>query len=956
MPPTSCETFGGLNFMDAIGSESGLNPIQFASQLIGSGSNIFNNQNFYVKGKFTIDATILFYRCKFKMEPGSEIIVKSHLRSRTTHYFACNGMWKGIKVEDAGKISFDVNGSIEDAEKALDVTEKCKWLFVEKTTFNRNRIGVFLSSSTGVNATIKFSSFNRNIFNCTSVLNSGRWAVSGVYASNVNVPNLGEANIPIWPPTPLNTFTNVFKGTIGNGIYANKSLLNIKYCRFEEINEIKSLAHAVGIYAINSNITLKGLGTPYMDLQGVGSATDSAPADDATFYNCRDGAIITESSHLKVEEAFMYFNSELSKNIKSVIQCTNNANGEEFEIINNHISIKNSILDINIINISRGNANLNIFRNQISSNFEDGLQLKRVSIRIVKGHSISSSAFIEENLIVSHSVNNSTLINTEGIKLEGGDRYFVNKNRLPSHGNKMNIGINAIDIQLPSEIKHNYIQFVAIGIRLFSSLQQFISTPSPDGAAPGAIKVCDNELEACDKGTLFIGGHTVVLANNHYYENKKALVLEKGSVFNARIGIQWKDEKFRKNYFERDLGVANTNNSAEMPNSGDAKLSQFGIDTRANLQGGLLGAEYSKVAFENIDPTNFRTTWFSDQLVNNDVGCEIILTAIAAWEDLDDAILTGTYSNQSLALRQEVDAYLFDKLSKYPELILGHPEREAFFNEKQQTNIPIFNQLRKSIDNVFEYSAAHQAQLNDLQTQLNTQKTNWINLVKTYNAEFGENEWSEAAHNAVQTLSDNIATIQVAMASLTAQINEAATNRINTLIALNATVAPQSPHEIFAKNANHLWLRMLLTKNHLSNDELAEVRTIAATCYKDAGRAKYIAINILPESEAEGYINNSCQMEGRIAYTPKGQTTMGVKIMPNPANEIINIETNNGILNPCTEIILADISGKVLKKIENTNESNNFLMETQSLTNGIYFLHLKSKDNSTRVHKVVILH
>jgi hypothetical protein len=433
-------------------------------------------------------------------------------------------------------------------------------------------------------------------------------------------------------------------------------------------------------------------------------------------------------------------------------------------------------------------------------------------------------------------------------------------------------------------------------------------------------------------------------------------VLENNPVPNVRIGKQWKGELFRKNYFERDEGITNTINTAEMPSSANPDLSQFGVDTRSPILSGTTGLEFSKVAFENIVPIAFRTTWFSNRPVTADVGCEIIPTAIAVWEDLDDAILAGTYSNQSVALRQEVDSYLFDKLSKYPELLVAQPEREAFFNEKLNSNIPIFNQLRKSIDNIFEYSIEQQTQMNNLMSELNTQKTEWINLVETYNIEFGQNDWTEAAINAVQTLSDNLTNIQAAITLLTTQINEAATNRIETLIVLNAIIVPQNPHEILAKNANHLWLKMLLTKNHLSTDELIEVREIAATCYENAGRAKYIAINILPENEAEGYMNISCATGGKLAYTPKGHTNIGVKIMPNPADEIINIETNNSILNPYTEISLMDISGKMLKKIENTNQNDSFLIETQGLNNGIYFLHLKLKDKSSATHKVVILH
>lgn len=68
-----------------------------------------------------------------------------------------------------------------------------------------------------------------------------------------------------------------------------------------------------------------------------------------------------------------------------------------------------------------------------------------------------------------------------------------------------------------------------------------------------------------------------------------------------------------------------------------------------------------------------------------------------------------------------------------------------------------------------------------------------------------------------------------------------------------------------------------------------------------------------------------------------------INIFPNPVNEIVNIEFENDVTNP-VEVRLVDVTGRILKVIQQDDANNVISMNTKSLASGIYFLHIKVGD------------
>ncbi|MFN7013790.1 MAG: T9SS type A sorting domain-containing protein, partial [Bacteroidia bacterium] len=73
-----------------------------------------------------------------------------------------------------------------------------------------------------------------------------------------------------------------------------------------------------------------------------------------------------------------------------------------------------------------------------------------------------------------------------------------------------------------------------------------------------------------------------------------------------------------------------------------------------------------------------------------------------------------------------------------------------------------------------------------------------------------------------------------------------------------------------------------------------------------------------------------------------------IKIYPNPARDVLNISSNNEIL----EIEIIDFYGRTIS-FQNTNNLKNIAIVTNNLKNGIYTLKVISR-NSVESHRFIL--
>lgn len=239
---TLCQAYP--NFVCAI--QIGVGTLYPKSSLLGASIS----GNVCIVGDFIVDSPFSFENAIVKINPGVKIDVTSSLNGfdqgntvniNNSKMFACDGLWKGITLGQLSSINMWNNCKIEDAEIVIAANNLCG-LSIEQTTFNRNRVGIKLTT-TFPNLFISgpiIWNFKGNSFTCNAPLNG-------------TINEISYAGI-ILDNSYLYNFTNEYKTfrDLKYGIFAigNYSYIGAQKMRFFNIKND-------GIFMEQGNLFLK---------------------------------------------------------------------------------------------------------------------------------------------------------------------------------------------------------------------------------------------------------------------------------------------------------------------------------------------------------------------------------------------------------------------------------------------------------------------------------------------------------------------------------------------------------------------------------------------------------------------------------------------------------------------------------------------------------------------------
>ena len=308
-PPTLCEQYDNLNFVNTIGSP---NTTTYTSNIPSSLLDINGNlsgKNIEIFGTLEVNTSNFKIEfCILKMNPSSQIYIPNgeFLTVETTDLFACNEMWKGIRLDSGGGLRF-VNNDIEDAEYAIFAGNKITsstplplYLVIGDNKFNRNHVGVYVLNTT-VNSTHNYYS---NEFKCTSSLNAPYTGQGTTLNPNYSFAGMWFKKHPSailqGQSSNNNSFDNqligiiadesfvlinetVFTNMIDDGIYTGYPYLAVPPY---------SLETGIGIYAINSSMIFQS---------GFGGTS----SDPFSFKDCGNLGIFCLESVLEAENNAM---------------------------------------------------------------------------------------------------------------------------------------------------------------------------------------------------------------------------------------------------------------------------------------------------------------------------------------------------------------------------------------------------------------------------------------------------------------------------------------------------------------------------------------------------------------------------------------------------------------------------------------------------------------------------
>lgn len=182
---------------------------------------------------------------------------------------------------------------------------------------------------------------------------------------------------------------------------------------------------------------------------------------------------------------------------------------------------------------------------------------------------------------------------------------------------------------------------------------------------------------------------------------------------------------------------------------------------------------------------------------------------------------------------------------------------------------------------------------------------------------------------------------------------------INGIEILNNLLETSEAFQIFEKEVNVCIIKSLRSEV-LSNTDITNLRAISQMCYGDGGRAvhsaKQLCIALLNEYNppvdcGENIINAS----NRIKI--KQNLNMEILLEPNPVSNELSVLIPKHLINinSNAEFGVYDLDGKSIRIESSKISSNHYVLNTEKLVNGIYFIELKSGSHKTKL-KFMVAH
>ncbi len=968
----NCDATTAPTGLTVIGTNGG--SVTNLSTLINNGTltNTTTNRNIRVNGTFNIDADFTFENYNFSMKPASaiKILTDKQLNLVSTSIDGCDQMWKGITIQSGGRI--DMNKAIlRDAEIGLKFERSYnyyEWL-VDYRTFGltdsrieRNSVGLFIDR----NYSSSFAMFNYDI--TTNSLISGV-AFDGT-ESDLKPCYSGQNN---------GNCTN--KATIGLSI--SDAYVNTYSQNPTKINNIRNVAQ--GIFAVNaslfvattifSNIQPIQIPNPYYDPmyypfpsftyggQGVELYTG--------FFNQRGlGSNLTLSSNQRPTQAPVQSAPFTFQNVYQPFYFYNSW----FNVYGNKIQGGQQEALYN--NVNAPNNYSCFFENNYVSTKADGVKAYGVAYQGASDQNYYGVQIIdnffenqgnkEQNSFVGTGVLASSYAQPANVGVD------ISRNYIQTQNGNGSIGI-ALSGTLNSNVQNNYVNLqsfssaaVNTGFSLINNKSAIIAnntvegrgmkqlTPTQLGGWPNNIGIyiqssptntirC-NTLKNTKFPFQFVGENesTNGIKGNVMdgYFQGLALLDNTSVAPNPIIGVQ---THMGNKWIPIDKGVGRTDAQHSSTDPAILELSRFNINQSLNGQFNPSVIIPSSGWFFQTNPTqgtyDCATNSGGGSLTNGGNG--VVSRSAGDFEEIyarfanTDARRTSTESTNATewVLRRNT----LKAIKKLGNDRYGTEEdkrnRDNFAQKHATTSVNDFNDMEEQMAGLYAKKTADDSRLAEVGNSIVT------TFKRDPNARL-----TEALGRSLQEYY-----------KLLDKQNKKIKADAEQLKAANGRIRTSKPYEIYEKQVNEVYLSTIgQAKIMFTVQQERLLREIAVKCPAEVGLASYKARILWGMGSREKLPDSQCDNTQRILRgMPESTQVIAFSVHPNPAqNELtVNFAADDleGVSWEITNLAGTKMSGGILK-------NNVQKMDTQHLTNGVYYMTIRKMDKSISVQKFVILH
>jgi hypothetical protein len=293
---------------------------------------------------------------------------------------------------------------------------------------------------------------------------------------------------------------------------------------------------------------------------------------------------------------------------------------------------------------------------------------------------------------------------------------------------------------------------------------------------------------------------------------------------------------------------------------------------------------------------------------------------------------------------------------EHDEWIGINPLFDAYYVRTFNSNLRRFNDVNKLLATLNAPDASQKAAIESLEGQINTANTqlNTIDVALTSGTLTEAERATKMAER--KTLLTQRYQAFTAKKNIAIEIKLKNVTLIDDATLINESIRTENIFEQNEQKVNRIYLRSLAKDIFtLNSTDEQEVRTIANQCPMIAGHAVFKArvLHTLfePRQFNDNIICNST------VETPSGKIVISkipdgneVKVFPNPASDILNIQLLNS---SNVTIILRNINSSILKTIDAVGDTQ---VDISDLPNGIILSEVWSKGQRIDTKKIIIIH
>ena len=918
--------------------------------LLGPNAYFFNNTCLAVYGNLVIDGNrnLTILAGEIKMQPGSSITVGkgSSLNLQNVNddidgdgksgINGCDTMWRGIVLDEGtsnadvgGKIGWMQNSIVQDAQYAITAEPHSKLGFLLGNIFTNNHVGIyspphpqgqFSDLSPSYFANNHFSHFEQLLppFDIDLEYYDESAPFAGIFVNDA-VFMIGKKGIE---GNPVNFFEN-----IRNGVVSVNGLLGVFQASFSNMSGflpafstsalLLDEIRGVGVYA--DNCMIAKIGNNKFEYTNTG----------IYYSNIGFQFQAEQNTMLDVSKGIWGFSDgspAYSRIVDNIIHF------DYYGVITNfsdHFSINNNHLNSNIENADLVSVPpdpvfgigwaIAIYGSSTNNEFAKEIIGNELNIYAhYNGITFESIDNVDISYNIINSFDSDGIYLTKGIRVKGSDN--------------LSIFYNSVLGESPwFEQRYGFYVEGSQDANLFCNTSSNYDIGFLLGGACNGLNFSRSVIGTHAVGLLVENGTVIGQQQDHKGNTWAGTYSEFAAVNN---NVESNDEEIYDDFgFDIELPI----NSDFWPDSWDTP----------NSSGALW--------FKDVDGTSSACNPELNSPPSSNLPANITFADIKTAQ--------GSYSRTyGDMLDWESGRYLYDKLNEKPDLLGLNTEIDAFYQIQEQGTIGILFNIKNQIKDILKMDENEYIEMQNNYSLIIDKWGQIQNMDNLFQYAVTLEDSLNIAEDKLDILGEMLMPLQNMDTKNKAQYQQRLTT-IDGISALNQSITSNSILAQNQKLVNEVYLNTVVKRIYaLDNSQFAQVTEVSEQCPLLGGDAVYRARVLYQLKEYRNFeAEDLCSEMARASALAKpigvkSDQTQEIMLFPNPANDKLFIQFNQGLVEHIGEINVFTLDGK-LSHSEVLNEMDDISeMDISTLKNGIYYAKVRVNGGTLKTIKLVIIH